>query len=1308
MSRVRFNNSLCPVCGQSNGKCAGTEDGEGIICWTFRDVAARTEKNGLTCTKSSSDTDSDLGSVWFPTELAFSTDPFDRLCRIYERAQQQPEPQATALGSVPTPSAQPTNVHVSVADRDERHRQLLKELAGSGRFEVSRAHAEAMAKRLHSINSTSIRQRMIERGYFSVTSTNQRVHVPWPIPGAVACAKDRWELRPARGLYSPLRDCNGHILGWELRKDSDKKNKYHVLSRKVEREGSADSCVIEIPETGEQPLSWCLPPSWAQEPPKGGYAQILLTEGKGIKPQVVADLFGLPVLGCGGSMAGGRSPSQLLDAAKQLAAGGQLILFADAGWLINPDVAMAMAETVAVLERAGHLPLIAGARPWVKEKSWREPGDDAEDPERRFDREMEVYLGSDPDELPSWAFVECLHGAKPLSDWVQDHRTPEEVRAKVDKGLAKIANTADHEDHLRRGAAANRRSRHSITPRLLRSELPKTVFAPSEQGEATVAAIKRCRKSEAQRFAAFAEPLLPQCRKAERDAIRRYWHTYPIWRRWAWEPGHYELKPGQEHQLTKLPPPRLMRLVRKALDTCLVAEAWCEVLRCERAENLPFWQRDLLEALQAVDKLTGTQQADVLESLEYEISLLQKKHPYKPLPAVVFNTSGTGAGKTHTIANPHVAEALRVEVGGHRQGAVIYLNTNYRTPAVGELLDWNEVPARHGGLIRTEDGRLKRADESTSTAELVEPANCRYAFRLAQIVERGHDIGVTSKWCNGHCPYRPEKWEGVEMDGKTYMKNVGGDGSCSWVKNQLRPFVNEVVRPESTRSPEVQTLRTGTDGLIGLASYGPAFLANALVVIDECDQLKGAVTQTITLDHDDLMAIVEALPRFGFSSAESQTQARGLIEALDRLLDPPPAKKGRDHGMGVQEVRTDHRVQRALQVIAQTHRSATDGSVQLTGGWQLCRDAIKTTEAALLAVLDRPEAEAQSKGIRSVAQTVLPDLIAAVMPELMGAAGQSLVVAIDRAGHRTRRVLRLSRRKPEFTAALEKAGATLVLDATERPEDVMSLLRFSQGDAHLDVINVANPRLGGEACDAGATVNLLQVPCLGGLGRQRSTQKIAERDAVIDGWVALAPDAEWGVIDHGKYCRSAAERAWLTVMARGGNFFETASRLALVGLPIKNLGAIDQETEIIFGSGTANPSSEAYRQWQSHLVAIELVQGIGRLRANRRSADEVLQVLLLTDANLAPLCQQMGWPIPTPTRKETFTCAPRPLKATEAAFEAVQQYLAQCLAQGREVPTTQKEACRGANTDDRTFRRACDAKGTNFYALRCQTLKRTA
>jgi hypothetical protein len=1118
MARLRFTTSACPICGERNGKCAATADGEGIICWTRRNTPARCETSGFICTKSSTDTDSDLGSVWFPEELAYSTDPYDRLCRLYERALQPTEREATVSEAELRPDTQQKDVFVGITDRDKRIREILKVWHQNGRFRVSRAHASAMAERLHSIDISGIRERMEERGYFSVTTCNQRERIPFPIPGAVACADGSWELRPARGLYAPLMDCLGHRLGWELRKDSNTGNRYEVLSRQTKPNGPS-SCPILIPETGEQPLSWCIPYRWEKERPPGGFARIVLTEGKGIKPQVVADRFCVPVLGCGGSMAGGRSPSQLLDAAKQLAAGGQLLLFADAGWLINPSVAMAMAETVAVLERAGHLPVIAGARPWEREKRWRTPTDDAKEPERRFDGEMEEYLGSDPDELPAWAFFECLKDAKPLSDWVQNSRTPEEVRAAVDKGLAKISAAADHEDHLRRGNAANRRTRHNITPRLLRSETPRTVFATSEHAKATLDAIKRCKKSEADRFKAIAERLMPECRKAERDAIRRYWRTYQLWQSWSWVPEHRKLTAEGGFELTTAPPKQLTRLIRKAFEHCVLAEAWCRLLSCSRAEGLDVWQQDLREVLVAIAK--AEHDAPPESPLEWLLHQLQAKHPYTPLPGVVFNASGTGSGKTHTIAQPEVADELRKVVGGNRKGAVVYLSTNYRTPAVEELQAWNEVPARHGGLVRTTDGRLIRATEGTPPQDLAEPANCLYAFRLNQIVERGHDIGVASKWCGERCPYRPEKWEAVDLTRlgteEIVTVNRGGDGSCSWVKEQLRPFVRDVVQPDSDRSSHVQKLRTGTDGLTGLASYGPAFLANALVVIDECDQLKSAVTQIITLDHDDLMAIVAALPRFGFRSTESLVQARGLIEALDRLLDPPPAARGRDHGMGVQEVRTDPRVQRALQAIAQAHRSTTNGSVHLTGGWHLCREAVKTTEAALLAILDKPAAEAQSQGIRAVAQTVLPDLIAAVMPDLMGAAGQSLVVAVEPVGiGRNRRVLRLSRRKAEFTAALEKAGATLILDATERPEDVMSLLRFSQGDAHLEVIAVAEATGEGETCGAGATVKMLQVPCLGGLGRQRSRQKIRERDAVIDGWVAQAPDAEWGVIDHGK------------------------------------------------------------------------------------------------------------------------------------------------------------------------------------------------
>ena len=1302
MARLRYHSKPCPICGQINGKCADTEDGDGVLCNTRASALTNEVVGDYTCTKSSTDTGLGISSVWYRTELAHCKDPFERLSRIYKRARLTPDAEPPTKAEPIAPSAAAQDVFVPVDERDIRHRELLAVFKEENRFQVSAAHVMAMDGRLYSAwPERSIHSRMGERGYFSVTTKNQRVQLPYPIPGARANPAG-WELRLRTGLYAPMRDAFGHLLGWEVRSDSDQGGRYSVLSCTANGE-STDCCPIGIPDYGEQPISWCLPAGWSTDPPPGGYNQIILCEGKGIKPQVVADRFGQAVLGCGGSLHGGGSPTQLLQACKQLAPGGRLILFADAGWLVNPNVATQMAHTVGVLEREGFLPLIACARAWMGESKTALTGSpDKAKPERRFDfREAEEYIGSDPDELPGDVFHDCCRQARSLAEWSQDNQTSEEVRTAIQNGLRKVEAASDLEEHIRRNSGANRRARHSIKPLLLRSELPVTKFAADKQCEATLQAIKRCQKAEAKRFAAYAEPLMPQCRKAERDAIRRYWHTHRAWEKWLWNPNHHRLRLSQEKEgeLIVTPPERLQRLLKEAVKTFARAVAWQKLLRCKPAEeHFEVWAHDIDEdqkkAFQRSESGEGS--FPVAEWCEGRfLPELQNEHPYTAKPRVVFNTSGTGAGKTYTIAQPEAVRTLREAVGGSNQGVVLYLNNNYRTPAVPQLQSWGEVPARHGGLVRTEDGRLVRATEATSAGDLAEPANCAYSHRLNQIVERGHSSAVSSKWCSKLCPLRPEKYNDAG-------RNVGGDGSCRWVKDTWRPFVREVVRPDSDRAPALQQLRTGTDSLMGLLGYGPAFLSKALVVIDESDQLKAAVSQTIRLTHDDLMQLMKQLHLLGFKEQEEQAQARGLLEALDRLLDPP-SHQGRDHGMGVMEVRTDARVQRALQVIAQAHRCDTDGSIRLRGGWNELSGVLKFTEQSLLISLGSATTEEQAKrSIEGVPMTVLPDLIAAVMPQLVEATGQSLVVAVERDGRQSRRVLHLVRRRPELTQALASAGAVLVLDATERPEDSLELMKFPEG-AHSEVIAV---RQGDE--NTGARLALRQVPCLGGMGRQRSEKKTAERNELIDVWLAKAPGAEWGVIDHGRFCRGDGERAWLTVMARGGNFLETASRLALVGLPIKNLNAIDQETELVFGSGTADPSSEAYRRWQAHLVAIELVQGVGRLRANRRSAEEELEVLLVTDANLAGLCQQMGWEIPTPIRSVEITGQAPKISATENAMEQVKRYLGQRHVAGDSVPGSQQEACTETGVSLTTFRKALIAEGLDYYGFKSRVLREVA
>lgn len=1265
MQRTRFTSHLqgCPICGSKQGKCATTDDGAGVICWTRANAVSGTVEGQWTCTKTSADTDAGMGSIWFPTDQVHARSPYERLVAINNRP---PEAEPVPLAVV-TEAPEPEQHSIPVDERHQRHSALLERFKAEQSFQVTADHAKAMAARLYSPNWESVQRWMTEEGFWSVRTRNQRIPLEAPIPGAYAKGK-AWELRPAVGLYAPLKDVKGRLLGWELRRDNPKRDqgRYAV--------NSSDACPLELAESKEQPISWCPPPG--KPVPESGWNLVLLVEGKGIKPMVVAKAYGLPVLGCGGSMGGASSRTQLLDACDELAPGGRLILFSDSGWLINDRIALAMAKTVSVLRQEGHQPLIASAEPWRKEG-----GKSSRVKKSRMGSDGTVFEGSDPDELDPNTFWQCINNPLTAEAWAENERTPDSVREAIVKGLSYAAELNNRDDHIRRQSGVNRRARHSMKPRLKNTAIEPVACKPDELIPATLSAIKRNQKAEAQRFKAWADERFPEL-KAVVSQIDSYGPTHTFWD----------------------DPARLEEVLRLGITAQEMAG------RLKKSD----WLADVtdLNSVEAALKYELAEDHPLREELKNHRHKEQikaaRRWAYEPLPQLIINRSGTGSGKTHSIAQAEASRLLWSTAGSARSGGIIYLSTNYRSPQVEALEQWKEIPSRHGGLItvvtpETKQPRLIRAAENSEEPLTVEPT-CAYAFRFNQLIERGHDQEITNKWCSRLCPHRPKKFE-KDASGRTV--NVGGDDSCAFPKEMGR-LVDEVCRPKSTRREEVQRLRTSTDGLLGLASYGEGHLKQSVVVLDETDQLDSALKQTITLHKRDISRLHEQLDQW-FSEGQDRTLAARLICAIEHLLDQKPGG-GIDHGLSPAECREHPRVLAAQQAIAQAYLTE-DGGVRLPEAWRLPQ----RTDRAVIGALFAKQAEEQSRKLTDVPMPVLPDLLRAVMPKLMGA--QDVTISVDKGstGKGVERVLTLERWRPEFAKAVAKAATVLVMDATVIPEDVLAQLHLNpKGEAsaaHVQVIE-AEARPETEKGRASAEVLMRQVPCLGGMGRRRSPEKVAERNLFVDAWVqhmAARGLGRVGVIDHKPFCRAEHEweQPWLTVSARGGNYFAEAQALLLVGLPVVNVNAAARQAELTYGVGAGDTTSSVFYEHQQNAVAAELVQARGRLREGRR-ASEVLELWLLTDANLTAICDQKGWPRTLPVRASDITGKVELPTAEAQAWDAVEMLVRTYVEAAQAPPSGMKGACEEAGVALITWRRAAKARGLSYAQLVKRMQKQTA
>ena len=1273
-----------------------------------------------------------MGSVWFPPERVFTANPAARLRNLYAMpVAYEPAGESTAQANL-----QEVAVFVTCDERHQRLNELLPLI--NEKWPVTEEHAVDMAERLFGGPIDRLRADLQQLGFFSVTKGNDSIPLAWPVPGASCSKAGNWRFQPfSPGLYCPLRDASGRLLGWEVRKDCDRNGRYAVFSSK--------QCPLQIPESGEQPIAWHFPREVIGHP-TGGWGKIVLVEGKAVKPWVVARRFGLPVLGCGGSMSGASSPEQLLLAVKYLAPGGQLILFADAGWLLNVNVARAMAKTVSILRKNGCLPVIAAARSWHREKN-------KSSKKKRVGSDGCEYLGSDPDELEPLSFWDTFNHPKELEEWSGDSSTPDEVRTAIAEGLHWAELLQSKEEHIRRQGSADRRKTTTITPLLLESDTPATTFAADEMTPATIAGLERLQAKEEARFQAWKQEhwhhfetaiqtFDQQWRRAkkvighlEKRWVERDEKGDSVWEevpeRWmttddlkARNEHRKKLREGKDHHddefdfLAYAPPVHLkirsLSAGQKRLATQLVRGlwrtygVWCDV-QCWREElRLDWSQEELLDALCWVQSLEhyllacgrwglwdqGSSPSDVAEIKDIRFDAARTRIPsYVAFPMVMHNRSGTGAGKTEQTTRD--AKQIWGAAGDEFRGGMIYLNENYRSPAVEPLEGFFELPARHPGLIavKAPDGksRIIRASEKNSEP-LVEEPNCQFAHRLAQVVERGHPGKVVNTFCTCSCPHRPEDWEEqVQRDGSFEMVNIGGDGSCSFM-DKLLEVVEEVKRPMSHRKDWVQRIRCSTDGFMGLASYGSGFIGHSTVVIDETAQLASAVTQQVTLTQSDLVNIEMNLQEH--FDGQDLTDAINLLVALRHLLNPKPQKQGKkwqkDFGDSPDAVRSDPKIQKALQAIV--GRFSSQYGVQLAHQWMQPLD----TGGQVCAALWSKDEDERRKKVDQVPMPVLPDILRALLPNLRtDQTGQTIYVSNCAATRQ--RVLVLTRTRSEFSEGISKAAATIVLDATERTEDILS--RLDLHHAHTEAIE-ATPQANG--IGHSAEVKLFQVPCLGGLGRYRKADKTKERDALVDAWVldqqqrrGLCP-GEVAVLDHKPFCRKgvAYEQPWLTLVARGGNYFEKCRAMLMVGLPIQNL--ISQAADYELMSATAIEAPEI-GEWSEHRIAIEIIQGMGRLRTVRRSGS--FEIWFVNDANFASLCDQKEWERPTVVEAREVIGHPAVVTAQATAIEKVESVIKEMKVACAPRPTSASYLCGRAGIPRNTFNRACKNKGTSVIEL---------
>jgi len=213
-------------------------------------------------------------------------------------------------------------------------------------------------------------------------------------------------------------------------------------------------------------------------------------------------------------------------------------------------------------------------------------------------------------------------------------------------------------------------------------------------------------------------------------------------------------------------------------------------------------------------------------------------------------------------------------------------------------------------------------------------------------------------------------------------------------------------------------------------------------------------------------------------------------------------------------------------------------------------------------------------------------------------------------------------------AIMQDMKANILLDATLTPEDAALML-----GCEVDDIYVCRQR----PAPVG-NLQITQIADLGKMGMSRGEEQKRRASALIDhfkGQGAL-------VIDFKKF---EADGAWWAD-SRGSNAFQGAATLVLVGTPCQNLGALEGEYRALLGN------LDGFEDWVNRKIHADILQGIGRLRANRRPG-EALHLVLISDFDLdLPNVIQA-------TAKDFTIKAASKLEKTEMAIRAAVAHLQQ-------------------------------------------------
>ena len=545
----------------------------------------------------------------------------------------------------------------------------------------------------------------------------------------------------------------------------------------------------------------------------------------------------------------------------------------------------------------------------------------------------------------------------------------------------------------------------------------------------------------------------------------------------------------------------------------------------------------------------------------------------------ILDLSHAGAGKSYTVGE-FMPEQFGVNM-------LFYLSNEHRNPTVATIENWTDLPVRHDGLVADANKLTPLGNPQIHWPQLGEETNvegtCPLTHLFNALAEKGYKKETSAEAslnpiCNG-CKLRAN-CAGRDAAGNALPKVNGS----TFRRDRREALASKRIRANINSLPQAKDM---------IEMKGGGFVDEASRQIQPVEFIRVS-----SKDFDSSMMEVQTLlPAVYEKIKDLVIPLRGL------LTGNIPRVQETYHGYNDELIRdllgtipTD-----IPEIIAELETIAPDieelvqqaDSITLDGVDKSDRDSVSRKTLKLIrSHLNKQAAQETYRNIENLpVRWLIPllEIIGDIKPGALRVKNKHLTISTKNTRH---------------VDVLKAFEFVFLMDATATRDDMAMQLGINPEE--ILVISEIPPDY--------SNLTIHQITGFGLLNKDRSGL-LKERVTALRKELDLRHDGNIAYIDHLAH-KNKGDGYWF-VDNRGSNAYENKQAICSFGTPYQDIGASEQAYITLTGDRSLGKEHEAFQEVINHLVQTEVVQCVGRTRANRRT--ERVTYYVVSDKDLSYL-----------------------------------------------------------------------------------------